>query len=577
MTFIKIVLFGLSTLGSFQLIRKISNDKISIYFLPSLTIALQVTILFFAGIFNLLPEASIMLFILGIIGLGIALWDNKGADFLKTYFNDGYILLLLIMIVMGLSVRGKIFSHYDNFSHWAIVVRNMLEVNHYPNFESSLIMFQEYPLGSATYIYYFAKMISSSESTQMLAQIYMILAALLPLFSLVKKRSIKIDLIFLVLVNFVFVYNITVRNLLVDTLLPVVGICAFLFARIHCKDNAEKKHFWFLSCYLVQLIQIKNSGIFFVVTILIVGFKYLWEKGSRFNNVLSALFPFASLLIWQKHCKYVFSSAATSKHAMTVENYQSVFGDKSAEDIRAICTKLLKLSITFKDVWVLLGIAVLLGIVILSFSKGNMRDYKNLLAFSFILYVCYQLGMFGMYIFSMPGGEATALAGSERYLKTILLAILLIFMAFAIRIASHNTINKIGSCVLSVAVIVSLFVFAYVSQGKIQFAPLTEYSNEERKWLEERIWIENNKEMYSIPMHDSYCVLIPSYDSEYTYYLLKYIFQSNDVSSKIVENTDDLYSISSKYILVYDQENEIINSWISETYPEQIGNEVIIR
>ena len=135
MTLIKLGLFGLSTLGSFQLLRIICNDKINIYFLPSLTIALQVTVLFFAGILNLLPEISIVLYTWGIVGILASFLKSKGFNFIKSYFNDGYILLLLTMIIMGISVRGKLFAHYDNFSHWAIVVRHMLEVNHYPNFE----------------------------------------------------------------------------------------------------------------------------------------------------------------------------------------------------------------------------------------------------------------------------------------------------------------------------------------------------------------------------------------------------------------------------------------------------------
>ena len=571
MTLIKLGLFGLSTLGSFQLLRIICNDKINIYFLPSLTIALQVTVLFFAGILNLLPEISIVLYTWGIVGILASFLKSKGFNFIKFYFNDGYILLLLTMIIMGISVRGKLFAHYDNFSHWAIVVRHMLEVNHYPNFESSLIMFQEYPLGSATYIYYFAKMISSSESVQMLAQIYMILAALLPLFSLVQKRSIKIDIIFLTVINFVFVYNITVGNLLVDTLLSVVGICAFLFARKQCWNNAEKKYFWFLSCYLVQIIQIKNSGIFFVVMIIINGYKYFFEKERRLNNILTAMFPFVSLVIWQKHCKYVFSSAVTPKHTMTVENYQSVFGNKSVEDIRTICKGMLKLSTTFKDVWVLLIIVVLLGMFVFFFAKECLSDYKKLLILSISLFVCYQLGMLGMYLFSMPGGEATSLAGSVRYLKTVLIAIFLLYMAFSVRMISLETFKQKDSLFSTIAVIVSIFVLAYVSQGSIQFAPKTVNNSEER------LWIENNKELYSIPMHESYCMLIPTSDSGYAYYLLKYIFQSNDVSSKVVESIDDLSDISSKYILVYDKDNEIINTWINDTYPEQFGNDVIIQ
>jgi len=139
MAFLKIGLFGLSTLGSFQLIRKISKDKVDLYFLPSLTIAIQVTILFFAGVLNLLPEISWLIYLVGLAALEISLWETRGLKFLKDYLNDGYIISILIIIIMGLSVRGKLFAHYDNFSHWALVVRHMLEVNHYPNFDGHLI------------------------------------------------------------------------------------------------------------------------------------------------------------------------------------------------------------------------------------------------------------------------------------------------------------------------------------------------------------------------------------------------------------------------------------------------------
>ena len=43
-----------------------------------------------------------------------------------------------------------------------------------------------------------------------------------------------------------------------------------------------------------------------------------------------------------------------------------------------------------------------------------------------------------------------------------------------------------------------------------------------------------------------------------------------------MNNVDVLNSISSKYIFVYDNENEIINTWIKKKYPNQFGNDVII-
>ncbi len=571
MAFLKIGLFGLSTVGSFQLIRKISKDKVDLFFLPSLTIAIQVTILFFAGIFNLLPEISWLIYLVGLAAFEISLWETKGLKFAKDYLNDGYIVSILIIIIMGLSVRGKLFAHYDNFSHWALVVRHMLEVNHYPNFESSLILFQEYPLGSATYIYYFARMISYNESVQMMAQIYMVVAAILPLFSLVNKRSFKIDLVFFTLANFVLVYNIKAGDLLVDTLLPVIGICALLFAKKYCAHESCKLHFWLLSCYLVQIIQVKNSGAFFVAAIIIVIIKHFWNKQSRLNNLCAALFPFLTLVIWQKHCKYVFSAAETSKHAMTVENYKAVFGNKTVEDIKSICSGMFRLSLTSKDVLALLGIAVLIGCCVLLFNKNDWKDYKNCFLFTLIFYVCYQIGTLGMYLFSMPGGEATSLAGSSRYLKTIIIAILMIYMVFAIKSFSDSNINERIKTLTAGALIICIFSITFISQGKITFAPTTVKNSEERMWIEE------NRVKYKVPMYNSYCMLIPDNDSGYAYFLLRYIFQSNDVMSKTVGNIYDFNDIPSKYIFVYDKENEIINTWISEMYPEQAGNDVIVR
>jgi len=405
MTLIKLALFGFSTLGSFEFIRKTAKDKVDLFFLPSLTIALQVTILFFAGILNLLPEASRLIYLAGLAAFAMSLWKYKGLRFVKDYINDGYIISLIILIIMGAGVKGKLFAHYDNFSHWAMVVRHMLEVHHFPNFESSLIYFQEYPLGSSSYIYFFAGMINKSESMQMLAQTYMILAALLPLFSFVAKRSVKIDLVYIVFVNFVLTYNIKPGDLLVDTLLPSVGICALLFAKKHCIYENDKLHFWLLSCYLIQLIQIKNSGLFFVAAVMAVCLKQYWKGANRLNNLCAALFPFLTLVIWQKHCKYVFPTAATTKHAMTVENYKSVFGDKTAEDIKTICTGMARVSFTSRGILALLGIAAIIGCCVFFFSRNDWKDYKNCFLFTLIFYVCYQLGMLGMYLFSMPGGE----------------------------------------------------------------------------------------------------------------------------------------------------------------------------
>ena len=89
-----------------------------------------------------------------------------------------------------------------------------------------------------------------------------------------------------------------------------------------------------------------------------------------------------------------------------------------------------------------------------------------------------------------------------------------------------------------------------------------------------------SKDNYNISMYEPYCILIPYNENiggGYCRYLEKYIFRSNDVAEQIIENTENLDDISQKYILVYDKDNETINSWIKANYPDQLGNDVIIR
>ena len=299
---LKSLLFVISTIGSFELIRKVSDDKVNIYFLPSLTIAIQVSVLFMAGLLNLLPETAIALYLIGFAGIIYRLCKEKSLVFLKAYINPGYILFSVLLLIFAVYLRGKILTQYDNFSHWGLVVKSMLATNRYPNFKDTLIGFQEYPLGSSTYIYYFVKFTRTSESFQMLAQCYTMLAAILPLYSFAEKNHAAVTIVLISFVNYVLLYNITITELPVDTLLPLVGICGLLFVYQHCKEG-RKIMLCFASCYMIQLMQIKNSGIFFVILIAIYMLRrtknnniYIYISRNMHRGAVSVFSPLAQTL-----------------------------------------------------------------------------------------------------------------------------------------------------------------------------------------------------------------------------------------------------------------------------------------
>lgn len=565
---IKLILFCISNVGFWELIRR--NTKINAYFFPSLTIAIQTTVLFVAGMLNLLREMTGLLYGIGILGLVYCICRDRGIGWVKNYINVGFVFLAITSIVMLFFVRGKIFTHYDNFSHWALVVKKIIETNRYPNFEDTIITFQEYPLGSATYIYFFAKLVSTSESIQMFAQVYMMLSCIIPLFIFDKKNKISTAIIVTAVANFFLVYNITVTDLLVDTLLPLASMCGFIYAYYYCQDLDDRFAFYSIIFYTVWIIQIKNSSIFFVGIICMWILINVKNDKKVIQRIICIVIPFLSLVIWQKHCKYVFTSATLSKHAMTAENYKVILEEKTIEDIRIICFSFLKFAVTWKDVWLTISLIIVIGLFVFMFAKNDRGNYIKLTFFSTIMYISYQIGTLGMYLFSMPVDESAYLAGNERYTKTILIAVIYLAMISIVKLVS-NSGTKIKDFYVTFVIAIAFMFYMHFSLGNVRMA--IQY----REDPEERMWFETAKKDYGVLDGESYCILIKENDSGYAYFLGRYIFQSNSVTSITAAITKDLDSIDSKYIFVYDQENKVVQKWIQNNYPGQYGNSVIVR
>ena len=255
---------------------------------------------------------------------------------------------------------------------------------------------------------------------------------------------------------------------------------------------------------------------------------------------------------------------------MTFKSFESVFESKTQEGIKAICSSLLKFAVTYKELWITIGICALIGVLIHFTRKELGKDFRKIATFSLILYVTYMIGMLGMYLFSMPGGESGNLAGIGRYTKTILIAILYLNMVPAVVLISDLPEKRMKTVFTTVCVFVSFFAGMFISSGSIATVLQAKYDASERKW------IEDAGKKYNVPMESSCCILIPSKDSGYAYHLGKYIFQTS-VQVRIIQSEDDFNKVSQKYVFVYDQDNEIIQNWIQKVYPEQVGNEVIIQ
>lgn len=410
---IRLLLLIVSCYGYIVEIRK----KVRIEFSVGILFSSIGSLMFFAGILNILEE--MICIILG-GGLILALKSFYRRERIDDLWNVGMVFFFIMSGGMLLVLHGSQFTHYDNYSHWAIVVKSLLQNNRFPNFMDVNISFQSYPLGSASFIYYIAKVVGNgSEWMQMYAQFLLMGGTVISLFAFVKKWETKL---LAMISSFVLLAsNVNLTELLVDTLLPIIAVGAVAFC-IYYQKELDKKIYYMIP-YVVYLITIKNSGIFFVGILLIYALVCIERNKENMKKwVYSILCPILTLVLWQKHVKLVYSYGLRTKHSMSLKNFMNVFGEKSPEDVLHIVTEFMSRTISLSNKVIPILLCLILMYLFLKYiAYSEMKECRDHMIWIISTYVVYQIMLLGMYLFTMPGREALGLAEYNRYHRTILI------------------------------------------------------------------------------------------------------------------------------------------------------------
>lgn len=430
-------------------------------FSPAICCAGISGLMFIGGVLNVMPEMTVVLFLGGVLLL--VKYFKEGTRLTRREIIIGSGLLLALLWFSWL-FSGSMLTHYDNFSHWATVVKVMLGNDRMPNFEDGVILFQSYPLGSALFIYFFCRIVGASDACLLLAQLIMLLSFLLCI-SVHVRRENKYGVIFLLLFGmWALTINVAVFDLLVDTLLPLSGVAAF--SMIYFYKDCAGKLFLCVSPLLTFLLNVKNSGVFFyiicVFLILIYSGKYIRENRTRFMLSCFAV-PLGTMFIWRKHVDLVFWNAMGSKHAMSLNNYRDIIAKKTMEDAVLIGKKVIKQAALWPGFWVLLFITFLCVLVFLNnvLRRHSKRGELLFLFLTWTIYGGYVFSLYVMYLFSMPLGEALDLASWDRYMYSI---VVFMYGIIIIYLIDHMLLLRKPLLVLSVF---SVICFTFISDRQI--------------------------------------------------------------------------------------------------------------
>ena len=430
MTFqlLMVALLVISCLGYMLLVRK--TLSLTWEFIPVFVFSSIACLVFFGGLAGQLFTVSLAVMILGLLSFIVIVfhWLGRGAKFGFTFsifhftFFAGSLIFLLVLF------QNKL-THYDNFSHWAIVLKVMLSTDAFPTPSSSLIDFKNYPLGVSSFLYYICRFAGPGQSTMLVAQGLLIFSCFYAMFGIVSEKKRFLLYAFLGLgLSMLSFFNLTIRinNLLVDFLLPIYSLAIFAVV-YRCRNEIIR------ACIVVLplaglLTIMKSTGIIFaafgliylIYTWLTHWSKSVWKNTSTIVGLLCVvMFPY---LGWNWRMATVFQGIK-NKFDVSSATLQSTEMGKTPEQMHDIISLFLRSSID-------LTTRPAMGIVAFEFAaivasifaaivlKKKWNLWKALIALNVVM-VLYYAGILGMYLYSMPLDEAIRLAGFERYVSSM--------------------------------------------------------------------------------------------------------------------------------------------------------------
>ena len=559
MQLIKSIFLLISFFGFYMKMKKKLEIKEEL--IPIILFSFIIIIEFLAGILNCMKLVEIIIVLLGVV------LCVKEVFFMiikkeKPTFSFNLLIFSLFFIWFSYLLKGRILTHYDNFSHWAMIIREMLITDKLPNFQSELIMFKSYPPGTACFVYFMCKFLGNSESKMLFAQSILILSGIYTLFSFCDKNR-KMNYLFIIpTCIYLIIGNIFIDQLLVDTVLPVLGIATFVII-FQYKDDSKKGIFYSIPV-LSALILVKNSGIFFIIVDVMVWF-YFYIKNNGFKSIFSTkyivivLLPILLQCVFNWHIDLVFENANSSKHSMSLYNYAVNFKNKESSDIKQISANMLRKILDFRIkeniIFLLLFVSYIIMIIIARKNK-KLRIYIYKAMFLFIMiYILYQISLLGMYIFSMPINEARDLASYIRYYRTIILFEYSIFVISLINyFDSINIKQRYKNLIIKFFFLIILVVPIILYRADLKNLII---KNIDKTSI--RYQILDTIETYKIETKKSYIIYGIDDSVGYLYYVCKYDLRSNDV--KVIKNLEQLQSTDEifnyDYIIVLKHDEEI--------------------
>lgn len=458
MNILNLILFFSSCLGYILFLK--NRTKASLYFIPLILISALSVFLFFGGIFGYLKQSAYLALSGGIVCLVFVTSDiiKRKDAFFRNFKPDliGIILFIGTLIFTVLVLRFRLI-HYDNFSHWAVIVKYLLSSDSLPMPDTKIVVFLDYPPGTGVFIYYVCRFLGNSQGVMLAAQNIIIFSCFYCIFGIVKEKRRFLLYSFLGMGCSILSYlNLTIRinNLLVDFLLPLLSLASISLTYKY----ADRPFFISVcNCFLLGFTaSVKGTGIifsgiayayyFYTVIRIKTGTKNSLGKIKKFFFLLFTAFGMsAPYFLWRYRINTLFADYE-SKFDIDYGRTGGQYMAAPKELHNTIITDFLKASFDLNtraaQVFFICNFIVIILMLFIKIKKKKKWNIGKLLLISDIMVFLYYAGILFMYLYSMPEEEAVNLAGFDRYACSIITLFTgILVIGIEINMESSFTVN----------------------------------------------------------------------------------------------------------------------------------------
>ena len=438
MLYLRMLLFFLSFIGIYLFIKKIIKIDEKIV-LPISIISITLCLYVFS-IFSILKIGYYLCFISGLVFLLYFVF-KKEINYKKIISIDNILLFILLIYIIFIT-RELHYFHYDNYTHWSLIIRLILENGNLPK-TLDVLSFPLYPPGTALFVSFFSFICNNSnDGIFIIAQNIIILSFIKGIINLLKTDNVNLKRILFVLFYFFMqAFVVAFNDLLVDNVLVLVSL--FIIMCILSYKEDSKKLFVILALSLTYLYFVKNAGFVLAFFFILLFYKQT-HKSSKAFYLLALVF--GAYFSWNAFAVITYGpDCMRTKHALNIgASMQMLKGKGIINCIKYYARYLLEI-FDFKFIpnilfWI---INVLLIIMLVVLRKHIKEELKTILKVD-LIYLLYFLGLGFVYIFSMTINESNYYACYERYMMVPI--VLMIFYLIYVAIKDKNKCKIIVYC-----------------------------------------------------------------------------------------------------------------------------------